>query len=211
MKRFIDTLLSFELHYIYFLFFFLSFFFFSLFYKKPVVVINSCTYSATYFGVKLRSLTLQPSASSGTRSSFSFYSFFFFLGGKRSTHFQTSAHPGRAWAVALPRGPLPAPQPFPTHPHHCEGMGGLLHAPRGRMLRPGPGVQGDPRQPRGPSPSPRAARGHGGTRRALFLPLEPRPSHPAAQSWLPPALGERGRGCSVSSPGETAPGQHPHA
>lgn len=55
IKWFIDTLLSFELHYICFLFFF--FLFFLPFLQKTVVVINSCTYSATYFGVKLRSLT----------------------------------------------------------------------------------------------------------------------------------------------------------
>lgn len=51
-RGFRDTLLAVELQYIDFLFFFFSLF--GPFLQKPVVVINSCTDSATYFGVKSR-------------------------------------------------------------------------------------------------------------------------------------------------------------
>lgn len=64
VKSFIDTVPSFEPHYIYFFLLFFSPPFFFFFLQKKIiiiVVVPSCTHPATSFGVKLSSLTWPPS------------------------------------------------------------------------------------------------------------------------------------------------------
>lgn len=89
----------FELRYIDFLFFFFSLSL-SPFVQKPVVVINSCTGSATYFGVKWRGPIQRPAASSATHSS---------SGGVRG---KQSTNAGKAWPGGTAQG---CSEPFQCH------------------------------------------------------------------------------------------------